>query len=478
MIRHRRIDLICALAMAAALILTGLLCFGEALGIRRASAAPGYAYRLFDDSRVHTVDLQVENWDAFLENASAEEYIPCTAVIDGEEFYQVGLRAKGNNSLRLTEEYGLSRYSLKLEFDHYVDGGNYHGLDKLSLDASFQDNSCLKTYLVYHMMDHMGVPAPLRSYVWVTVNGQPWGLFLAIEEPEEAFARRNFGPNHGQLYKPDYTSLNAENADVALRYVDDDPDSYPNIFDNAKFDVDEDDQSRLIQALEALASGENLETAVDVDEVLRYFTVQVFVMNWDSYLGHTGHNYFLYEKDGVISILPWDYNLAFGTYALGMTDPIRDPDVLINWPINTPARGETMLKRPLYHNLMKNNDYFARYHAYFDHLLTEYFESGRYEAVIRQTQAMIAPYVQADPTAFCSYEDHLLAVDTLLEVCRLRSESIRGQLEGDYPTTLAQWAERPVFGVDASHVNLRALGDFDDLEAARERQDEAAAVVE
>ena len=178
MIRHRRIDLICALAMALALALTGLLCFGETLGIRRASAAPGYAYRLFDDSRVHTVDLQVENWDAFLENASAEEYIPCTAVIDGEEFYQVGLRAKGNNSLRLTEEYGLSRYSLKLEFDHYVDGGNYHGLDKLSLDASFQDNSYLKTYLVYDMMDHMGVPAPLRSYVWVTVNGQPWGLFL------------------------------------------------------------------------------------------------------------------------------------------------------------------------------------------------------------------------------------------------------------------------------------------------------------
>ena len=120
-------------------------------------------------------------------------------------------------------------------------------------------------------------------------------------------------------------------------------------------------------------------------------------MNWDSYLGHTGHNYFLYEEDGVISILPWDYNLAFGTYALGMTDPIRDPDVLINWPINTPARGETMLKRPLYHNLMKNNDYFARYHAYFDQLLSEYFESGRYEAVLRQTQAMIAPLCGGRP---------------------------------------------------------------------------------
>ena len=231
MIRHRHIDLICGGAILLALVLTGLLCFGEALGLRPASAAPGYASRLFDDGRVHTVDLRVEDWAAFLENAPAEEYIPCTAVIDGEEFYQVGLRAKGNNSLRLTEEYGLSRYSLKLEFDHYVDGGNYHGLDKFSLDASFQDNSYLKTWLVYHMMAYMEVPAPLCSYAWVTVNGQPWGLFLAIEEPEEAFARRNFGPNHGQLYKPDYRSLNAENADVALRYTGDDPAGYPNIFD-------------------------------------------------------------------------------------------------------------------------------------------------------------------------------------------------------------------------------------------------------
>ena len=477
MIRCKHIDILCALAMALALALTGLLFFGEALGLRPASAAPEYSCCLFDDSRVHTVDLQVEDWARFIADAPEEEYVPCAVVIDGEEFYQVGLRAKGNNSRRLTEEYGLARYSLKLEFDHYVDGGNYHGLDKFSLDASFQDNSYLKTYLVYDMMAFMGVPAPLCSFVWVTVNGSPWGLFLAIEEPEESFARRNFGTDHGALYKPDYTSLRAENADVALRYVDGDPESYPNIFDNAKFKVDAADQERLIEALRILSAGENLEAAVNVEQVLRYFAVQVFIMNWDSYLGHTGHNYFLYEEDGVLSILPWDYNLAFGTYALGMTDPIRDPGVLINWPVNTPARGETMRNRPLYHNLMKNNQYFARYHACFDRLLTAYFESGRYEAVICQAQARIAPYAEADPTAFCSYEDHRLAVDTLLEVCRLRAESVRGQLEGQYPITLAQQADHPNAGVDASHVDLRALGDFQDLENAKARQDAALAAV-
>src|SRR5699024_4714892 len=105
-------------------------------------------------------------------------YSPCTLVIDGETFEQAGLRAKGNNSLRLTEDYGLRRYSLKVEFDHYQEGDSYYGLDKLSLDASFQDNSYLKTYMVYDMMHYMQVPAPLCSYAQVSVNGEPWGLFL------------------------------------------------------------------------------------------------------------------------------------------------------------------------------------------------------------------------------------------------------------------------------------------------------------
>ena len=235
MVKHKYIDWICIGAAVLAALLTLLLVFGERLGTPKASANPRYMTRLFDDSRVHAIDIQIEDWGAFIESAESEEYVACTVEIDGEEFHHIGLRAKGNNSLRLTEEYGLSRYSLKLEFDQFLDGGNYYGLDKFSLDASFQDNSYMKTYLVYDMMQFMEVPAPLCSYVWVTVNGEGWGLFLAVEEPEEAFARRNFGADYGQLYKPDYRSLKDENGDVALRYLGDDPELYPNIFDNAKF---------------------------------------------------------------------------------------------------------------------------------------------------------------------------------------------------------------------------------------------------
>lgn len=458
-----KIALGAAVLAAALVLLLGLA--GKAGAILPAGENPGYVSRLFDGSRVHRVDIQVEDWEAFLASAPEEEYIPATVEIDGETFRQVGLRAKGNNSLRLTAEYGLSRYSLKLEFDHYTDG-SYHGLDKLSLDASFQDNSYLKTWLAFDIMEFLGVPTPLRSFVWVTVNGQPWGLFLAVEEPEEAFARRNFGANHGQLYKPDYRSLAEENADVHLRYTTDEPEDYPGIFENAKLDPSPADRQRLVDSLKILNSGEDLETAVDVEQVLRYFVGQVFVMNWDSYLGHTGHNYLLYEEEGKLSMLPWDYNLAFGTYALGMTDPITDPNILLNYPILTPAPGEYMTERPLYHKLLQVDAYYLRYQELFGWFLAEYVESGELSAALWQTAELIAPYVEADPTAFCSYENHRLAVETLEQVCLLRAESARGQLEGRYPATLAQQAQRPGEGVDASHVDLRHLGDFEDLKQA------------
>ena len=464
MLRHKHIDAICLAAIAAALFVTLAFMNGERLGLSRASEAPGYETRLFDASRVHTIDIQIDDWQAFLDAAPEEQYAPADLVIDGERFENVGLRAKGNNSRRLTEQYGLERYSLKVEMDHYA-AQYYHGLDKFSLDASFQDNSYMKNWLAFDMMDHMGVPTPLVSYAWVTVNGEAWGLFLAIEEPEEAFAKRLFGSDHGQLYKPDYKRLADENADVHLRYTDDRFESYDNIFRNAKFEVSDADKTRLIEALQILDSRQDLQTAVDIDEVLRYFAVQVFVVNLDSYLGRTGHNYFLYEKDGVLQMLPWDYNLAFATYSLGMPEPVNDAELYVNYPIDTPADGEIMRERPLYHHLMQDDTVFAQYHATFDQFIRDYFESGYFARFAAETEAMIAPYVEKDPTAFCSVADFRLGVETLVRFCALRAESVRGQLDGTIPSTIAGQAETGAADtfVDASSVWLPDMGEIADL---------------
>lgn len=444
--------------MTAVILLSG--CTLEASDAQEAD----YTQKLFDSSYVHTIDIQLDDWDSFIETAPDEKYSPCTLVIDGENFPQTAIRAKGNNSLDMTEKYGLDRYSLKIEFDHYIDNYLYYGLDKFSLDASFQDNSYMKTFLAYDMMSFMDVPSPLCSYVWVTINGEDRGLFLAVEEPEESFAKRNFGENYGQLYKPDYKSLDGENADVALKYTDDNFSSYDNIFRNAKFAVTNADKQRLIESLKILSAKEALETAVNVDGALRYFTVQVFTVNLDSYLGRTGHNYYLYEKNGILSILPWDYNLAFATYSLGMPNPINDSTLYVNYPIDTPASGEIMLNRPLYHNLMQNDEYFSQYHAYFDKLIAEYFESGYFKSFVAQTTEMISPYIEKDPTAFCSHEDFLIGAKTLENFCKLRAESVRGQLNGTIPSTIKGQQEYNSSFVDASSVWLPDMGEVADLE--------------
>ena len=76
------------------------------------------------------------------------------------------------------------------------------------------------------------------------------------------------------------------------------------------------------------------------------------------------------------------------------------------------------------------------------------------------------------PTAFCSYEDHRLAADTLEQVCMLRAESVRKQLNGEIPATIRGQQEAPQARLDASHIRLEDLGDFQDLENAKVRQEQ------
>lgn len=461
MLRHKYTDYFILGFLLVLVLVVGVLYFAEDIGIQSIYKDPDYVTKLFDQSKVHLVEIEAEDWDTLLENALDEEYIPATITIDGETFYQVGLRTKGNNSLRLTHRYGHDRYSLKLEFDHYQPG-SYHGLDKFNLDAHFQDNSYLKSFIAFNSFQFMEVPSSLTSFTWVKVNGEDYGLFLAQEEPEEGFARRNFGKSHGELYKPAYRSLQADNRDVYLQYKDDEIASYDNIFRKAKFNPTKKDKTRLIDSLKTLSTGEDLETVVNIDEVLRYFVVQSFVVNLDSYLGKNGHNYFLYEEEGILSMIPWDYNLAFGTYALGMPNPTNDITILINYPISTPGDGEYMLNRPMFHHLMKHPDYFKRYHELYDSFIKEYIESGHFEELFEETITLIDPYVKKDPTAFMSYEDHVLGRETFKEFVLLRAKSVRAQLKGDISDTMKKQRESNI-RVLGDHLKLEDLGEIDDL---------------
>lgn len=403
----------------------------------------------------------MDGWEDFLDTCEDEEYVMCSLIIDGELYKNVGIRAKGNTSLKTVSAMGSSRYSFKIEFDAYDSTNSYYGLDKLCLNNTIQDTTYMKDYLTYQMMEDFDVDAPLCSYVYITVNGEDWGLYLAVEGVEEAFLERNYGSNYGALYKPD--SQDAAKAgfgnsfggmgssDVKLQYIDDNPDSYSNIFDNAKTNISEQDKSRLIRSLQALSKNQAIEKVVNIDEVLRYFVVHNFVCNDDSYTGTMVHNYYLYEEDGQLSMIPWDYNLAFGTFQ--STDASRT----INSPIDTPVSC-SLDDRPMLAWIFNNAEYTEAYHQYF----ADFLESTDFTEMIEKTAELIAPYVQKDATGFYSYEAFETGTTALKEFCTLRAESIRGQLAGGIPSTTEGQNTDSSTLIDASHLTLSDMGAMND----------------
>ena len=569
MAKHKHIDRICCIITVLTFLITILFMNGASLGLEPADHVLGYAHRLFDQSRVHSIDLVTEDWDGFIETCTNEAYVLCNAVIDGEAYKRIGIRAKGNTSLSSVASYGNDRYSFKIEFDQYDSSGSYYGLDKLCLNNLIQDNTYLKDYLSYNMMRDMGVAAPLCSFAWITVNGADWGLYLAVEAVEEGFLQRNYGKDYGELYKPDSMNMDdralppedsdgtdqrngeipegfplpedsdgtgqrngeipegfepptsgrqlpedfapsAERAphpggfpegggrqmpegfepsagpeagdggfggrgssDVMLQYIDDNPDSYANIFDHAKTKPSDADRTRLIQALKTL--GEAPAQAVDIDGVIRYLVVHDFVQNADSYTGSMVHNYYLHEDNGVLSMIPWDYNLAFGTFGemgadrgaeegsekgsekdsgeSGMTSTV-------NAPIDSPVSGGDLPSRPMVSWIFENEAYTALYHQIYGEFIAEFFDNGYFEQLLSDVTALISPYVEKEPAPFCSYEAFTKAVPTLREFCRLRAESVSGQLAGRIPSTREGQAADGSLRIDASHLNASDLGDM------------------
>ena len=204
---HKHFDRICALAVAVCLLVTLLMYSAPSLGIRAAGTQLGYESRLFSTDRVHTIDIAIDDWEAFLSTAQSEEYTVCDVTVDGELIQDVGIRGKGNTSLSQVSSMDSRRYSFKVEFDQYDSTRSYHGLDKLCLNNLIQDNTMMKDYLTYQMMLSFGAAAPLCSFAYITVNGEDWGLYLAVEAIEDSFLRRNYGSDYGQLYKPDSMSM-------------------------------------------------------------------------------------------------------------------------------------------------------------------------------------------------------------------------------------------------------------------------------
>lgn len=595
---------ILALLLAAILAMFGFMLYWSSAAAQTNSSGLSMAYEntLFDTASVIEVDIDIseDDWSDLLENATAEAYYDCNVTVNGTTYEHVGLRAKGNTSLSMVASSDSDRYSFKIKFDEYVDGQSADGLSKLVLNNNYSDATMMKEALCYDMFAFLGADASLYNYAKVSVNGEYWGVYLALEPVEESFAIRNYGADYGQLYKPDSmemggpgkmkdvsigqireemgfdadsgssenpslpssnsdqsasdsTSSNAsdsfgtppsglpgkppsgsfdgqgnppsgaphsgtdgntdKNTDAqgspdtgnppsgsqggqgggnppgggqggpggsdggnppggdkgtpgggfggdsaaSLNYIDDELSSYETIWESSVFKSTDKDHRRVITALKNIcaddADSESLAESMDVDNILRYMAVQTFVVNLDSLSGSMAHNYYLYENDGKLNLIPWDYNLAFGGFQAGSASET------INFPIDTPfSSGVDPEDRQFFMALLENETYLAQYHAYLSQLVEAYVNGGGFDSFYDRVTAQIDTLVQDDLTAFYTYDEYTAAAAMLKETVKLRAASVQGQLDGSIPSTRDGQSADSSSLIDASAIDLSVMG--------------------
>ncbi|MCI9219723.1 MAG: hypothetical protein HFH94_08300 [Lachnospiraceae bacterium] len=539
MISSRYATKIACIAMATAVLLCGLAVVfsGE---LANAMGGPGiameYETELFHTDSIIQIDIQMEEgqWEEMLANAMAEEYYSCDVEINGQRIENVGIRPKGNTSLAsIAMDPDTDRFSLKLEFDHYVEGQTCLGLDKLVLNNNYADATNMKEAIVYDMYRYLGADASLYNYAEISVNGTYWGVYLALEAVEESFLLRNYGAEDGELYKPESMGMgggadfkpgdiggrewpeemprgdgfspegeapqrpgeetgedwseapqppegmpedmekrfpgkrdsqefsemggmpgkefsgNSGGAD--LNYTDDDLDSYSVIWEGEVTDSGKKDHRRVVDALKNISRGTDLEKYLNIDNILKYMAVHTFSVNLDSLSGNMAHNYYLYEYNGKLNMIPWDYNLSFG----GMGGN-GDASGTINDAIDTPFQGTEF-----FNALLEEETYLAQYHEYLQKLTEEYVFGGKFEETYNRIRSQIDTLVETDPTAFYTYEEYKAGAAMLRQTVQLRAESVQGQLSGRIPATDAGQRENPSGLIDASAIDIAVMGTFD-----------------
>lgn len=523
MITGKYINIIIAVVLLVVVVFTGIfMAVPGSIGIGSDNSQPEYVTELFNKDRIISIDIKADKkeWETMLKNATSEEYIRCDATINGITYESVGIRPKGNSSLSMVANSNSDRYSFKLEFDHYIKGQTCMGMDKMVINNIQADSTYMKEFLSLDLMSYIGVNTPLFAYTDVTVNGDKWGFYLAVEAMEESFAERNYGDDFGKLYKPETMGArgngmmkdfpgnqegqkdtkrenenqqqqseavkgatvqdngmndntkttddknsnrnqggrgfggfgNNQGGGADLKYVDDKISSYSNIFEGEIFKGTDADYNRVIKAIKNLNNGTELEKYINVDECLKYFAVNTVVVNLDSYFSNMKHNYYLYEDNGQLTMLPWDYNLAFAGFQSGSAS------AAVNFPIDTPVSGIEMSERPILNKLLEVDEYKVQYHKYLQDILKGYFNDGKFDEKVDGLNSLIGEYVKNDATAFFPYDKYTAGTAMLKEFGKLRAKSIQGQLDGSVPATTQGQSKASDKLIDASAINLSVMG--------------------
>ncbi len=325
-------------------------------------------------------------------------WVASTVEFEGDVWTNVGIRFKGNSSLRSSWTSGSLKMPLKLDFDEFedeypeIDNQRFYGFKQLSLSSNYQDNSLMRETVAYDVFEEMGVVAPQTAFyeVYVDYGEGPtyFGLYTMVEVVDDTVIETNFEDDSGNVYKPE--GIGSSFAAGSFNETDFDKET----------NGDEADYSDILALYDVLHSDQrltdpatwrtNLEAVFDVDTFLRWLATNTVIQNWDTY-GVAYHNYYLYTNPttGQITWIPWDNNEALKSAGgRGAILSLGLEEVGANWPLIS--------------YLVADEVYHAQYVDYVAQVAESAFNPDSMEATYQALFDLIRPYAvkEVNTTAF------------------------------------------------------------------------------
>lgn len=228
-------------------------------------------------------------------------------VTEGEKTYKdVALHLKGAaGSFRSIDD----EPSLTLNFDKFVKGQTFHGVERISLNNSVQDRSLLNEKIAREMFAAAGVPVPRAAHAKVKLNGRDLGVYVLTEAFNKQFLARHFKNPDGNLYDGGF-----------VKDVDDglEKSSGPNPNDRSDLD-------RLVEAAKEPQDKRlaKLGQVLDLDRFITHMALDVMTCNWDGYAINK-NNYRIYhdpDSDKLV-FMPHGMDQMFGVMRVGTGLPL------------------------------------------------------------------------------------------------------------------------------------------------------------
>jgi spore coat protein H len=466
-------------------LILSIVLVGSAWGAPATRPATGPTSReIFDSSVAHVVHIRLSSaaWDSLQPNVGATKVAanattqqaksagvrigskgPLFAFVlgemefDGQKFGDVGLRFKGNSSYAVSA--GTLRRPMKVDFDRFVEGGRFAGLETINLSNTTYDPSQVRESLAFWMYRKMGVPASRTGFalVYLSVAGkferEYLGLYTLIEEVGHQFLQEHFGNEDGLLLKPSGMR--------GFAYLGEKWTDYAGICgarSEGKSGQHEKivELGRLTHRCGDAEFGDHIGSVLAVDEFLRYVAVTSAVISFDSFLS-TGHNYYMYvnPKDALVYFVPWDLNMSFGGYGwVGTVEELARTDIYRGYADHN-ILVERVLKIPKYR---------AAYRGHVQELCEQFFNSTK----LGERREMLAVVLGAaekatreakrvgNPTTQPALGTWPVAPE-IWSFLEMRGEWMRLQVEGnavgfkpdfcDPKRTLVEWAPHTVAAV-------------------------------